>query len=168
MGKEDLNRCFTKKGYSNGKCLRAQKALDIVHPGNAHLLIHFIFGCIRASLLHVGILSLQSGATLSRECVGFPLQCFLLLRSPCSRPLGLSNVSTQTPRLQSTGPIFVAHRATALVACGIFLEQGSNPCLPTLVDFLLLSLQEAPGNANLHDNKTSTVQSPEWLKLRRL
>ena len=37
--------------------------------GNAHLLIYFIFGCIRASLLHVGILSLQRAGLLSSQSV---------------------------------------------------------------------------------------------------
>ena len=31
-------------------------------------------------------------------------------------------------RLQSTGSVVVAHRLSCSTACGIFLEQGSNPC----------------------------------------
>ena len=34
-----------------------------------------------------------------------------------------------TPRLQSTGSVVVAHGLSCLVACGIFLDQGLNPCL---------------------------------------
>ena len=34
------------------------------------------------------------------------------------------------PRLWSTGSIVVVHGPSCSVACGIFLDQGSNPCLP--------------------------------------
>ena len=30
--------------------------------------------------------------------------------------------------LQSTGSVVVAHRLSCSTACGIFLDQGSNPC----------------------------------------
>ena len=32
-------------------------------------------------------------------------------------------------RLQSTGSIVVAHGLSCPMACGLFLDQGSNPCL---------------------------------------
>ena len=33
------------------------------------------------------------------------------------------------PKLQSTGSAVVVHRLNCSQACGIFLDQGSNPCL---------------------------------------
>ena len=35
-----------------------------------------------------------------------------------------------TPRLLSTGSVAVVHRLSCSEACGIFLDQGSNPCRP--------------------------------------
>ena len=34
----------------------------------------------------------------------------------------------EAPGLQSTGSVFVAHGLSCSVGCGIFLDQGSNPC----------------------------------------
>ena len=48
------------------------------------------------------------------------------------------------PRLQSIGSIIVAHGLNCSVACGIFPDQESNPCLLHLqVDSLPPSHQES-------------------------
>ena len=57
-----------------------------------------------------------------------------LLWSMGSRALGLQQLQNvdstfAVPRLQSTGSIVVALGLSCPVACGIFLDQGSNPCL---------------------------------------
>ena len=41
---------------------------------------------------------------------------------------GVSGVAV-APRLWSTGLMVVVHRLSCSVACGILLDQGSNPCL---------------------------------------
>ena len=49
------------------------------------------------------------------------------------------------PVLWSTGSIVVAHRFSCFTACGIFLDQGSNPyLLHWQADFLPLSHQGSP------------------------
>ena len=80
-----------------------------------------------------------------RCCVGFPLVApsggyFLSCSVQAShwggfsccwvRALGHAGFSTVLPGLQGTGSTAVAHRLSCSVACGIFLDQGSNPRLP--------------------------------------
>ena len=68
----------------------------------------------------------QEGAILQVECTGFSLQWLLLLL------------------LQSTGSTVVVHGLSCSIGCGIFLDQGSNPCLlHWQADSLLLSHQES-------------------------
>ena len=65
----------------------------------------FIFGC----------------AGISLPCTGFSLQWLLLLQ----------RVVSSVPRLQQlwlVGSIVVACKLSCRSACGIFLDQGSNPC----------------------------------------
>ena len=51
------------------------------------------------------------------------------------------------PRLQSTGSLVVVRGFSCSAACGIFLNQSSNPCLLHWhVDFLPLSHQGSPLN----------------------
>ena len=51
------------------------------------------------------------------------------------------------PRLQSTGSIVVVHRLNCSAACGVFLDQGLNPCLPHWqADSLPQSHQGSPAN----------------------
>ena len=54
-----------------------------------------------------------SGGHSSSRCVGLSLSRPLLLRSTGSR---------------RAGSVIVAHRPSCSVACGIFPNQGSNPC----------------------------------------
>ena len=56
--------------------------------------------------------------------MGFSLQWLLLLQSLGSRMHGLQGVVA--PRLQSTGPIVVAHGLSRSAALGIFPDQGLN------------------------------------------
>ena len=46
----------------------------------------------------------------------------------------------------------VAHGLSCSAACGIFLEQGLNPCLHWQVDSLLLSHQGSPNRAFVKQN----------------
>ena len=73
----------------------------------------FIFGCVGSSFLCEGFLQLrQAGATLHRG-------------AQASHYRGLSLRSTDSRR---TGSVIVAHGPSCSTACGIFPDQGSNPC----------------------------------------
>ena len=63
--------------------------------------------CARLSLV------VASGGHSSSQCTGLPLSWPLLLRSTGSR---------------RAGSAVVAHRPSRSAACGIFPDQGSNPC----------------------------------------
>ena len=53
-----------------------------------------------------------------------------------------------TPGLWSTGLIVVVHELSCSMACGIFLDQGSNLCLlHWQVDSLPVSCQGSPPNS---------------------
>ena len=76
--------------------------------------IYFIFGCIGALLLCLGfsLVAASRGYYLLR-CTGFSLRWLLLLRSMgCRRE----------------GSVVVAHGLSCSTSCGIFPDQGSNPC----------------------------------------
>ena len=86
----------------------------------------FVFGCIGSSLLCACFLQLwQAGATLrcgawASHCSGF---------SCCGAwALGTWASVVVARRLQSTVSVVVAHWLSCSTACGIFLDQGSNPC----------------------------------------
>ena len=111
----------------------------------------FIFGCAGSSLLHTSFLQLH--------CMGFSLQQCLFLWSTGPRHTGFSScnrgsllVACGSESLQasvvvargpwSMGSVAVEHR---LKACGISLDQGSNPCpLHWQVDFYPLHHQGSP------------------------
>ena len=60
------------------------------------------------------------------RCVGLLISVASLVVKLGSGVRGLSSVA---PGLWSTGSIVVAHELSCSVACGIFLDQGSNLCL---------------------------------------
>ena len=73
----------------------------------------FIFGCVGSSFLCEGFLQLwRAGATL--HC-----------SARASHYHGLSLRSTGSRR---AGSVVVAHGPSCFTACGIFPDQGSNPC----------------------------------------
>ena len=74
----------------------------------------FIYGCVGSSPLCEGFLQLwQAGATPHRGV-------------RASHHRGLSCCGAQA--LRRTGSVIVAHGASRSAACGIFPDQGSNPC----------------------------------------
>ena len=79
------------------------------------LLIYYLFfGCVGSSFLCEGLLQLAaSGGHSSSRCAGLPPSRPLLLRSTGSR---------------RAGSVVVAHGPGCSAACGIFPDQGSNPC----------------------------------------
>ena len=50
-------------------------------------------------------------------------------------------------RLQSAGSVVVAHRLSCSMACGIFPDQGSNPCPPALAGGFLTTAP--PGKSQI-------------------
>ena len=87
----------------------------MVAPGLIYLFIFIlIFGCVGSSFLCEGSLQLRrAGATLHRGARASSLSRPLLLRSTGSR---------------RAGSVVVAHGPSCPAACGIFPDQGSNPC----------------------------------------
>ena len=90
----------SKAGYNSSHWLGA-----FYMPGIANFFLKFIFGCISSSLLHVGFSLVEVSGLL------------IAVASRCgARALG------------TRASVVVAHRLTCSAACGIFLDQGSNPC----------------------------------------
>ena len=92
-----------------------------------------------------------SGGYSSLRCMAFSLPWLLLLQSTGSRAHGLQQLQHMgsvvvARRLQSTGSVVVAHELSCSVACGIFRDQGSNPCpLHWQADSQPLRHQGSPG-----------------------
>ena len=76
----------------------------------------------------LSLVAASRGCSLLR-CVGFSLQWLLLLQSTGSRRAGFSSCGSWAleRRLSSCGT-----GLSCSTACGIFLDQGSNPCPPAL------------------------------------
>ena len=93
-----------------------------------YFLFIYLFGCVGSSFLCKGFLQLrQAGATLHRGARASHY-CGLYSSSQCaslslSRPLLLRSTSSR-----HTGSVVVAHGPSCSTACGIFPDQGSNPC----------------------------------------
>ena len=91
-----------------------------------YLWLSWVFVSVRGLSLVVA-----SGGHSSSRCAGLSLSRRLLLRSTGSR---------------RAGSVVVAHRPTCSVACGIFPDQGSNPCpLHWQADSQPLRHQGSPG-----------------------
>ena len=93
----------------------------------------FIFGCLGSSLLCAGFsLVAASRGYSSLRCAGFSLQWLLLLRSIGSRCTGFSSCGSWAQQLwlglQSAGSVVVVYGLSCSAACGIFPDQGLNPC----------------------------------------
>ena len=78
-----------------------------------YLLIDWLLCWVFVSVL--GFSLVASGGHSSSRCAGLSLSQPLLLRSTSSR---------------RAGSVVVAHGPSCSVACGIFPDQGSNPCPP--------------------------------------
>ena len=81
----------------------------------------FIFGCIGSSLLCTGFLQLRrAGATLccsawDSHCGGFSCH-------------GAKALGAWAQQLWLAGSVVVEHRLSCSTTCGIFSDQGLNPC----------------------------------------
>ena len=102
-----------------------------------NLFILFIFYfwlcCIFVAACGLSLVAVSGGYSSSR-CVGFSLWWLLLLQSTGSRHAGFNSCgrwasAVVARRLWSTGSVVVAHGLSCSAACGIFPDQGSNPCL---------------------------------------
>ena len=114
---------------------------------HSNVIISFIYFWLRRAFLAAwAFLQLQEvEATLQLWRTGFSLQRLPLFRSMDCRASGLQEL--QLPRLQSPGSVVVVHGLSCSVACGIFLDQGSNRyLLYWQADCLPLSHQGSPYN----------------------
>ena len=98
-----------------------------------YLLYLFIFGCVGSSLLRTGFLQLWwVGTTLpcgvwASHCSGFSCCGARALGARASVVVHVGSVVV-AHGLYSAGPVVVAHRLSCFAACGIFPDQGLNPC----------------------------------------
>ena len=98
----------------------------------------FIFGCIGSLLLHAGFLQLRRvGSTLhcgarASDCGGF--SCCrawnpgVWASVVVARGLQSAGSVVVAHKLQGADSVVVAHGLSCSTACGIFLDQGLNPC----------------------------------------
>ena len=102
-------------------------------------------------------------AFLQLKCSGLSLYLLQLLQSTGSRVHGLQQLqhlgsAVMAPGLYSTGLVAVAHGLSCSAACGIFSDQGSNPCLlHWQADSLPLSHQGSPERCFLDQIATNTT-----------
>ena len=85
---------------------------SIAHFLKKNLFIYFWLCWVFVSVRGLSLVAASGGCSSSR-CAGLSLSRPLLLRSTGSR---------------RAGSVIVAHRPSCSAACGIFPDQGSNPC----------------------------------------
>ena len=111
----------------------------------------FIFGCVGSSLLPAGFsLVAASGGYSLLRCAGFSLQWLLIavasliakhrLQACRLQQLWHTGSVVVAHGLQSADSAVVVHGLSCSAACGIFLDQSSNPCPPALADRFLTSV----------------------------
>ena len=99
--------------------------LQNIQPLFLFICLFVCLGCVGSSGLHAGFLQLRwAGSALccgarASHCGGF---------SCCgAQALGMQASIVVAHRLQSAGPVAVAHGTSCSAACEIFPDQGSNP-----------------------------------------
>ena len=85
--------------------------------------LHWVFVAAR----RLSLVVVSGGYSLLR-CAGFSLQWLLLLRSMGSRLTGFRSCSTWASAVVARGLSSCSSQASLPAACGIFPDQGSNPC----------------------------------------
>ena len=105
------------QGYSPNHWQRGQLEVSLERGRTLRhffLIYLFIYGCVWVFVSVRGLsLVVASGGHSSSQCAGLSVSRPLLLRSTGSR---------------RAGSVVVAHGPTCSAACGIFPDQGSNPC----------------------------------------
>ena len=108
-------RFFSIIGYCN--YITYSSLCYIVNPVFFLIIYFYLFIYIWLCWVFVSVRGLSpvaaSGGHSSSRCAGLSLSRFLLLRSTGSR---------------RAGSVIVAHGPSCSAACGIFPDQGSNPC----------------------------------------
>ena len=129
-----------------------------------------VFVAAQASLLVV------SRVYSSLTCVDFSSRWFLLLRrvgSRARRACSLQELQhtasvVVAPGLQGTGSVVVTYRLSCSMACGIFQDQGLNPCLlHQQADSLPLSHQGTLGKATLCDSLVASCETYSLHKIQQ-
>ena len=100
--------------------------------------LHWVFGAMHG----LSVVALSGGYS-SLWCSGLSLQSLLLLQSTGSKSVGFSSCHVQLQGLRA--PVVLACGLSCCGACGVFLDQGSNPCpLHRQVDSYPLHHQGSP------------------------
>ena len=106
------------------------------------------WGCKGDFTSHFLLSLWRAGDALLLRCAGFSLQWLFLLQStgsvaPRLQYLQHTGSAVVALRLASTNSVAAVHGASSSEACGIFLDQGLNPCFLhcSLADSLPLSHQ---------------------------
>ena len=103
-----------------------------------------LFVCVKFYLFIFGCAGFSSQLRLFSSCCTWTSHCGRFSRCG-AQALGRGGSVVAAPGLQSTDSIAVVHGLSCSTACGIFPDQGLNPCLPHLqADSLPLSHQRSP------------------------
>ena len=120
--------------YSTGSKLHVSSIVAIWCPTNNisfflfSILFIYFWLCWVFVATHGLYLVAASGGYSLLWCAGFSLRWHLLLWSTGSRCTGFSSCGMQSQQLWHAGSVVVARGLSCSEACGIFLDQGSNPC----------------------------------------
>ena len=137
------------KGASNRSYVYQVDSKTGLQPLSPCLWVYF--GCAEALLLHGLSLVVESGASSPVAVLELlPGEASLVEKSRGSRAHGLQESQqvcsvVVAPELQSPGSGFVTPGLSCSAACGIFPDQGLNPCiLHRQADSFPLSHQRSP------------------------
>ena len=123
---EDIQCCFMGLLFYINEINLSMRSISQPPPFFFYKFIYFIFVCVGSSLLHVGFLQLRrAGATLLCSALASHNVGFFCCGAWA---LGAWASVVVAHGLQSAGSVVVAHRLSCFSACGIFPDQGSNPC----------------------------------------
>ena len=131
----------------------------------SHLLYLFIFGCTGSSLLHGFFSSRGEQGLLSSAVQASPCGGFSCCRARALGHAGLSSCGMGAPQLQLPGSRaqVMALRLSRSRPCGIFPDQGLNPCLlHWQVDSFPLSHQESPSFILLRNNTVHFLKMEKY------
>ena len=95
------------------KCFLFNAVVKGIFKKLIHSFIHFWLHWVFVAACRLSLVA-ASGGYSSLRCTGFSLRWLLLLQSMGSKRVG---------------SVVVAHSVSCSAACGIFPDEGSNPCL---------------------------------------
>ena len=134
----EKNKNKNSNYHNSGNTSKVVMCLHFIYLKNffpIYLIYLFIyFGCVRSLLLRTGFLQLwQVGATLhcgarASHCGGFSCCGARALGARGLQQLQHVGLVVVACGFQSASSVVVVHRLSCSAACGIFPDQGTNPC----------------------------------------